>query len=302
MLNYKELAENILTDVMNNGSLPDILLKTKIFATNKRDSELLAWISNELDGYTEEKLPEYRALRCGLNVDVFIPYQRHEVIDFPIDVIENDVARKNLSTMDLYIPISEIESLCKNAEENGIIKRKVPVFTYPIISKYIRYGEIQDMYQYVTTAAVLQILTSVKSLLIDFLLKVSDEEQINFNSFIQNKPNMITINASIVNTGNGDVNAQGFTNVVGDNNIISEDNKQELLRILAEIDKISATQHNSEYDEVSKDIKTELQKDKPEKKLLKRCFQLIPSFLTGVAASATGNGLTQLITSALALL
>ncbi len=302
MLNYKELAENILTDVMNNGSLPDILLKTKIFATNKRDSELLAWISNELDGYTEEKLPEYRALRCGLNVDVFISYQRHEVIDFPIDMIENDIARKNLSTMDLYIPISEIESLCKNAEVNGIIKRKVPVFTYPIISKYIKYGEIQDVYQYVTTAAVLQILTSVKSLLIDFLLKVSDEEQINFNSFIQTKPNMITINAGIVNTGNGDVNAQGSTNVVGDNNIISEDNKQELLRILAEIDRIAASQSNSEYEEVSKDIKSELQKEKPEKKYLKRCFQLIPSFLIDVAASVSGNGLTQLIKSALDLL
>ena len=30
MLNYKELAENILSDVMNNGSISDILLKTKI--------------------------------------------------------------------------------------------------------------------------------------------------------------------------------------------------------------------------------------------------------------------------------
>ena len=29
MLNFKELAENILTDLMNNGSMSDILLKTK---------------------------------------------------------------------------------------------------------------------------------------------------------------------------------------------------------------------------------------------------------------------------------
>ena len=109
-------------------------------------------------------------------------------------------------------------------------------------------------------------------------------------------------NSGIMNTGSGDVNAQGSTNVIGDNNTIGADNKQELLKILSEIDKIAATQFCSDYEEVSKEIKTELQKDKPEKKLLKRCFQLIPSFLSGVAASVTGEGLTQLIKSALALL
>ena len=200
------------------------------------------------------------------------------------------------------MPITEIENLCKNAEEDGIIERKVPVFTYPYIARFIN-GDIQDAYQYTTKGAVLQILVSVKSVLIDFLLKVSNEEDINFNSFIKTNPNMITINnAGIVNTGSGDVNAQGSTNVIGNNNTISADNKQELLRILAEIDKIAATQSCSDYEEVSNDIKAELQKDEPEKKLLKRCFQLIPSFLSGVAASVTGEGLTQLIKSALAIL
>jgi hypothetical protein len=301
MLNFKELAENILTDLMNNGSLSDILLKTKIFATKRGDNELISWISKELDGYGSEKPPKYRILNCGLTVDVFIPLRGTTCIDFPIDRINDDTIRNRLSSIAFLNPITEIENLCKDDSNYGLVKMKVPVDVYPFMSRFIN-GQIQDVYQYVTTAAVLQILTSVKSLLIDFLLKVSDEEQINFNSFIQTKPNMITINAGIVNTGNGDVNAQGSTNVVGDNNIISEDNKQELLRILAEIDRIAASQSNSEYEEVSKDIKSELQKEKPEKKYLKRCFQLIPSFLIDVAASVSGNGLTQLIKSALDLL
>ena len=301
MLNFKELAENILTDLMNNGSLSDILLKTKIFATKRGDNELISWISKELDGYGSEKPPRYRILNCGLTVDVFIPLRGTTCIDFPIDRINDDTIRNRLSSIAFLNPITEIENLCKDDSNYGLVKMKVPVDVYPFMSRFIN-GQIQDVYQYVTTAAVLQILTSVKSLLIDFLLKVSDEEQINFNSFIQTKPNMITINAGIVNTGSGDVNAQGSTNVVGDNNIISEDNKQELLRILAEIDRIAASQSNSEYEEVSKDIKSELQKEKPEKKYLKRCFQLIPSFLIDVAASVSGNGLTQLIKSALDLL
>ncbi len=301
MLNFKELAENILTDLMNNGSLSDILLKTKIFATKRGDNELISWISKELDGYGSEKPPKYRILNCGLTVDVFIPLRGTTCIDFPIDRINDDTIRNRLSSIAFLNPITEIENLCKDDSNYGLVTMKVPVDVYPFMSRFIN-GQIQDVYQYVTTAAVLQILTSVKSLLIDFLLKVSDEEQINFNSFIQTKPNMITINAGIVNTGSGDVNAQGSTNVVGDNNIISEDNKQELLRILAEIDRIAASQSNSEYEEVSKDIKSELQKEKPEKKYLKRCFQLIPSFLIDVAASVSGNGLTQLIKSALDLL
>lgn len=300
-MNFKELAENILTDLMNNGSLSDILLKTKIFATKRRDDELLLWISKELEGYSEGKLPKYRNLRCGLKVDVVVPFGGNGIVDFPIDMIEDDNARNSLSIMDLNMPIAEIENLCNGAKENGIMRRKLPVFTYPYMSKFIN-GDIQDAYQYTTKAAVLQILVSVKSILIDFLLKISNEEDIDFNNFIKSKPEMITINAGIVNTGNGNVNAQGSTNVVGDNNTISDNSKQELLRILAEIDRIASVQSNSDYEEVSKDIKSELQKGNPNKQFLKRCFQLIPSFLTNVVASVTGNGITQLIESALALL
>lgn len=301
MLNFKELAENILTDLMNNASLSDILLKTKIFATKRDDKELLSWISKELNGYDDKKLPKYRNLKCGLKIEVFSPLIGNSVVDFPIDVIENKNVRNDLSIMDLNMPIAEIENLCSDAKQEGTINRKLPACIYPLMSKFIN-GNIQDAYQYTTNAAVLQILVSVKSILVDFLLKISNEEDIDFNNFIKTKPDMVTINAGIVNTGSGNVNAQGSTNVVGDNNTISENSKQELLKILAEIDRIAASKPNSDYEDVSKDIKTELQKQKPDKKYLKRCFQLIPTFLTNVAASITGSGITQLIESALTLL
>ena len=136
-MNFKELAENILTDLVNNGSMSDILLKTKIFATKKGDNELLMWVSKELDGYGEEKLPKYRNLICGLKVDVVVPFGRTGVVDFPIDMIEDDNARNSLSIMDLNMPIAEIENLCNGAKEDGIMKRKLPVFTYPYMSKII---------------------------------------------------------------------------------------------------------------------------------------------------------------------
>ena len=304
-MDYKELAENILSDIMNNRPLAEILLKTKIFASKRGDNELLGWVTKELEGYGDEMPPKYRFVSSGLKVIVFIPYVRTDSVDFPIDMIEDENVSNRLSKWGFQNPISEIENLCKNSEKDGRISTKVPVFIYQYIDKFIN-GDIQDAYQYTTPAAVSQILVSVKSVLIDFLLEVSKEEDIDFNTFLKNNPNMgnkITINAGIVNTGSGNVNAQGATTVVGSNNEINVENKNELLRIIKEIDKISAEAGtNTDYEEVSKDIKDELKKDKPANNFLKRCFQLIPSFLTGLSASVVANQLDPLITAALALL
>lgn len=302
MLNFKELAENILTDLLNNGSISDILLKTKIFASKKGDVGLLEWVTRELEGY-ENKPPKYRILNSGLKVDVYIPFRGTARVDFPIEMIDDESVRNRLSNLPFHMPIAELEILCRESSNDGMIKMKVHVYAYQFMKEFIN-GDIQDAYQYTTTAAVSQILVSVKSILIDYLLKISNEEDINFNNFIKTNQQMITINNSgIVNTGSGDINAQGATVVTGDNNTIGADNKAELLRILAEIDKIAAaSQPNPDYEEVVKDIKAELHKEQPAKNYLKRCFQAIPSFLMGVASSAAGNGLTTLIKSALALL
>lgn len=48
MMNYKEFAESILSDLMGNVSISDVLLKMKIFASQKGDKDLLDWVSKEL--------------------------------------------------------------------------------------------------------------------------------------------------------------------------------------------------------------------------------------------------------------
>lgn len=304
MLNAKELAENVLADIMGDKPVADILLKMKIFASVRKDEELLTWVSKELGGYDEEAPPRYRILTSGLKVKIFVPFQGERWIEFPAEMIQEENIGERLSNIPFHQPIAEVEKLCQDSDDDGMIKVRVPVFAFSYFSKFIR-GDVQDAYQYSTTAAVFQIVVAVKSVLIDFLLKVSNEEDINFNMFIKTNPNMsnITINAGIMNTGSGTVNAQGATNVVGDNNSISAENKADLLRILAEIDKLAAADgSNQDYEETAKDIKEELEKEQPNKKLLKKCFQAIPAFFTSVASSVAGNGLTSLISSAIALL
>lgn len=309
MLNFKELAENILSDLMGGTSISDILLKTKIFASKRNDQELLDWVSNELSGY-KNRPPDYRILTSGLRIKVFVPYRGESRIEFPIEIVKNEQIRERLSKMPFHDSIEVIESLCKdaNSDGDGTISMHVPVGVYSYFSEFIN-GDIQDAYQYVPVSAVRQMLVSVKTLLIDFLLKVSNEEDINFNTFIKNNQDIarITINANaptIINSGSGDVNTQGTTTIVGDNNtIVNADNKEELLRILSEIDNIALeNSNNTDYKEISEDIKAELKKDVPEKKFLKRCFQAIPGFFSNVGAGIIANKLTPLVSSAINLL
>lgn len=304
MLSYKELAETVLSDLMNNRSVSDVLLKMKILASVRNDDELLSWVTKELNGYGEETPPKYRILNSGVKIKVFVPFRGEFWIEFHAEMVEDERVRERLIHIPFHQSIGEIESLCKASDDEGTINMHVPVYAYSFMSKFIN-GDIQDAYQYSTKAAVTQIVISVKSILIDFLLKVNNEEDIDFNTFIKTIPQMsnVTINAGVVNTGNGIVNAQGSTNVVGDNNCVNSSDKAELLRILSEIDKIAASvAPNPEYEDVSKDIRMELHKEAPAKNFLKRCFQAIPSILTGVSTGVVANGLSPLITAALSLL
>lgn len=304
MMNYKEFAESILSDLMGNVSLSDILLKMKIFASKKGDKELLTWISKELAGYENEKPPKYRIIPSGLKVDVFVPFRGTSRIDFPAEMIKDREVREKLLNLPFNNPIAEIESLCKEGTEDGFIHAKVHAYAYQFISEFIN-GDIQGATQFVTKASVSQIPVAVKSVIIDFMLKISNEEEIDFNTFIKSNSTMstnINITAGILNTGNGVVNAQGSTNVVGENTIVNGDNKEELLKLIAEIDKMASVLQNAEYNEVSNDIRTELHKDVPSKSYLKRCFQAIPSILTGVGTGVVANGISPLVKAAIALL
>lgn len=304
MIDFKQLAENILEDLMGKVSISDILLKTKIFAAKKNDQELLSWVTHELEGY-EDTPPQYRILNAGLKVDVFIPFRGTARIEFPTDVIEHKDVGNRLSHMPFHNSISEIENLCANDKDSHTLQMRVPVAAYGFMKPFLN-GDIQDSYQYVSKASVLQIVTTVKSLLIDYLLRVSQEEDIDFNSFIKNKPIMIqnnNITAGIVNMGDGNVNANGATTIVGDNNTISNEQKESLLSLLEAIDKIAnGVADRSDYDAVSKDIKEEIKKEQPKKSFIKRCFQAIPMILGSLSSNVIANQLQPYITQALSLL
>lgn len=288
---------------MSNTPLSDILLKAKIFASKKEDEDLLKWIGLELEGY-EDKPPKYRIINAGVKVSVFIPFRGTAVVEFPTDLIKEKQVSERLSQIPFHNSIAEIENLCLNPEESATLQMRVPIAAYGFMKPFLN-GEIQDAYQYVSKAAVKQIPVTVKSLLIDYLLKISKDEDIDFNTFVKSKQIMITnnITAGIVNTGDGTINANGAIAIAGNSNVVTCENRKELFDILEKInDLVSDVQGKEEYLEVATEIKEELEKNEPSKKFLKRCFQSIPTLLSGVASGVVANQLTPYITAALALL
>lgn len=304
MIDFKQLAENILEDLMGETPISDILLKTKIFAAKRNDSDLIKWVSQELEGYNDAP-PQYRILNAGLKVDVFVPFRGTARIDFPTDVIKRKDIRERLSHMPFHNPITEIENLCSNENESTTIQMRIPVAVYGVLNKNLN-GEIQNSYQYVSKAAVQQIVVTVKSLLIDYLLKISKDEDIDFNSFVKTKATMIThnnITAGIVNMGDGTIHAEGATTVVGDNNTINNEQMKSLHAIIESIDRLTeGLPDRHDYDEVSTEIKEELKKDNPSKGFLKRCFQAIPTILGSLSSDIIAYQLQPYISSALSFL
>lgn len=292
----KQIAEDILADIINDAPISNILLKTQIYASKRKDKELLELVNNEINGY-EENLPGYRIINARVNIDISRPFQEIQNYPYPIEMVRDQKIRKRLSQMPIHNPLSEIEIMAKKNE--GSISIPIP---YLIWEKYMTHcinGKIQGAYQYAEVSALNNIITSIKSLLIDFFTKIEENNDIEFSTIMKQKENVtINYNAAVINTGEGTVNASTINNVIGDNNIVSIDNTAKLQDILKQLNEIIGTE-NEDYNEISSELEEELATPKPSKNIVKRCFQAIKGLTSDIVSEVLANQCLDLIQSAL---
>lgn len=297
---YKKLGESILSDITSDAPIANILLKAKVFAAKSKDKELLEWVEDELKGYKGKTPPEYRTIDACVKVDVHRGFQEVLGYTYPVDMIKDESIRKRLSHIPVENSITEIENMGKK-DESGHVLVEVPTRMWYHHMRHCICGDIQRAYQVGSVTAVRNILVSVKSLLIDYFLKISENENIQFGSLIKKEATMTVnnINASIVNTGSGTVNAENITTVIGDSNTIGSDCIRKLREIQKAIDDLMQNVNNADYKELADDINTELNKEAPSKKVLKRCFQAIGGIVNGVVSGVIANQVSPLIVEAL---
>lgn len=303
MNSLKQIAENIISDIMKDLPVTNILLKSKIFATMKGDNNLLNWINQELNGYDKD-LPDYRKLQTDIRVDVFRGFQIVSNFPFPIEMIKDKSIRKLLEVFPIKVPISEVEEISNR--DSDTIHMAIPVNIWYYHMNPCINGEIQRAYRSTNVTGVKNIVVAVKNTIIEYMLMYRENENINFESIIESKQreiimNKTTYNAAIVNMGSGNINATNTTNVVGNENTVNSQTKEDLANIVSKIKEMLPSE-DADLKEIVVEIESELSQTSPKKSIIKRGLQAMKGLSQGITAGVIANKLPELISSALSLL
>lgn len=306
MIDLKKQIESIIEDLGNDEAISKILLKAQTIAFYLKDNTFANWIKAEQNGYKNtQHLPDYRRIRCTIQVDVSIPYRGTVYgIDFPIDAIENEIIREELSYMGFCDPISMIE-LMGNDQENDMLKMNASAYTYRYIKKNFPDGNIEGVHKITNTSSAKAIVDSVKSKLLEFFLIIEEQIDLNINfdvmankEKIQNIVNQ-TINAGVVNAGNGRISISSSEIIGGNQNVtISSTNKKELIDIIDRIEEINKKYNNEDLANEIIEIKDDLAKPNQNPKFIKRAFNA----MKGIAIGIMANELTPIIDKGLELI
>ena len=306
MINIKKQIESIIEDLGNDESTSKLLLKAQAIAFYLKDDTFTNWINNEQNGYKSKLyLPEYRKINCTIQVDVFIPFRGIIYVDdFPIDSIKNKAIREELSHMCFCNPISMIEQM-GNSHECGLLKMNAPAYTYSYINKQFPEGSIEGVRKLTNTSSAKAIVDSVKSKLLEFFLLLEEQFDLNINfdimankEKIQNIVNQ-TINAGVVNTGDGHISITSSEIIGGNQNVsISATNKKELTDIIERIEEINKRYNDEDLANEITMVKDDIAKPAQNPKFIKRAFNA----MKGIAVGITANELTPIIDQGLELI
>ena len=157
-----------------NGILTDILIKTKVLAHKLKNEELKKWIDDELNGYSDDILPGYRVLDCQIIGVMSNGFQR--VKDYPIPLIGIDEKMlKRIKIVDLFQSISTLDDFVRHDDQTKMVV-PIPSEMYAYLSRNINNGfVIEYARREIDRTQIIQVLTVVRTKLLDFLLRLNDE-------------------------------------------------------------------------------------------------------------------------------
>lgn len=303
-MDTKKLIENIIEDLVSDLPVAKIMLKAQVIAYALNNAEFKEWIEHEQNGYSNAKMiPDYRIIPCSLKVDIVLPFQQMmRNYRIPVDFIQDERARDFLHVARLMESISSLENMISNDEDQKSLALVVPGFLWPSINKCIvNNGEVIAAYQEFTKSSVKGAVDSFKSRLLKFFLELSVQMEIDLN-VMTNREKLAHIMNQTINAGvytAGDVSLTNSTVVGGQNNsvTISQALKNEIENVLRQVEELRRNVEADEQDiaEVVMDIRTELEKETPSKRWLKRGLQVLKGFHSVVVEKVIEYGIDQIL-------
>lgn len=178
----KELINDLAYDkiTINQG-----LTRAKLIANKIKDSDFIKWITNELNGYSNSDVPEYRKIPCGLSASIS-DFQGLRTV--PIDATELDKKMNgSIYEAEVQQSIDTLEESIANIEGESLYI-KLPQKIVSLLST-LTHTQLIDAGKEVQKSQLKYIINQTKQRLLDTLMNL-DEIFPNFeNSYVDSKEN-----------------------------------------------------------------------------------------------------------------
>jgi hypothetical protein len=158
------LVEQIQQDALN-PSVPvtTLLRKVKVAAVKLGLEDALSWVQNELEGYKDGNLPEYRISRG--DTQGWNPYHGWQYIQ-----IEDPKMADLIATVNLFEPIGSYESLLDNGDGN--LKMPLPNEVVTTLNKIMNI-EIPRVSNNFSRGVIVKIVQKVRDMVLDWSLELT---------------------------------------------------------------------------------------------------------------------------------
>lgn len=169
----RDLIDGLSSEKAN---LTDALMKTKVLLHRLGRKELAEWVNLELTGYPEDTpIPSYRVINAmvkGVVTNGVYRYNAHPLPIFHLD----EKTRNRLQNLDERGSISVLEGLAQKDKGKGSLSRPIPLEFNRELGKTITDGYyVERAWCEIGYGQIGQILTQVRSRLLDFLLELSEK-------------------------------------------------------------------------------------------------------------------------------
>jgi hypothetical protein len=158
-----------------NGSLTNALMKTKILLHKLGHKELVEWVNNELNGYSDEgAIPSYRIVPSQVLANVNNGRWRLTSHPIPIGHLEPE-EQKSLTTSKTAASLAELEAL-SSVSTGESLQRPIPMEVCSILDRGLdNYFRVERAWCSISLYSIKGILVNVRSSLLDFLLELREQ-------------------------------------------------------------------------------------------------------------------------------
>jgi hypothetical protein len=166
------LLDEIIEILSNEkGSLNSALLKTKVLLHSLGKKDLASWVTNELKGYPDENVPEYR--RVSAEVHGHVTSYAWQANDYVLPIMHlSEKQRKNLTESVCTMSIASIEESIRSGKK--LIRHLPPEFG-ALFQKVLTPGtHVFSSWCAINMVDIENILSEVRSRLLDFALELRD--------------------------------------------------------------------------------------------------------------------------------